>query len=438
MSNEWLNMYTMEEFLSANIRFLKGEIDYSPFYGPYDDAVKNLTFLGYIDIIPMDGQDSEGSPLIEKRSFLNGMILWQGGDTLSALYHFLRFHRDKFYCFITNDTLNTFPGFPFPQTRYRPNGMESDWVETEFIDKPSDFITKSTLKGYPKRIINMVFSEFLYFHLSARDYNDGSVLELLYKFRNYYWFDSKEVNNNNKSITTLIEQYEYVPPEEIWGAIRTYQDLIEVNTAFIEGKLFKSPYHFGPITSDWSDTGDSSLAQLNRLGFVTVDGQPYLHEISSFLDEKKNEKFSETIQTPYLDGFLLLEHYDAFVEFMKTQPYFYYKAEAHGKKLHNTFPNTRYVVTRERSSRNRSDLDKVEWRTHSATNRSDPDLNDSDIDRDAVPTYGYEYFSIADIFHRYESTLRLLKDNTVEIEIASDYDHHLSIVDMMISFCKTL
>jgi hypothetical protein len=413
MSSLWLKVETVDELLDMNEEFLTGQLDSSPFYGPVDEAVENLSFLIDMYIIPMNGQD----PNPDRRSYMNGMI--RRTNYLYALYHFLRFHKDKFYCFISNDTLNTFPTFPFAESRSK--NINGNWVESDYMEEPSGWMIEWTFVDYPN-LISILREEFIYFHISACNYNDGSVLELLKEFGKYYHSSRKSLRG--KTISTLIDQYDYVPVNDIWGSIRTYQNLIEVNTAFIEGKLFQSPYHYGPVTTDWSNTGDSSLAQLNRFGFITINGQPYLHKVESFLDKDKVEIFMETIQTPYLVGFLPVQAYPFFVEFMKTQPYFYYYAKSTGKNpqtLQNTYPDpsSKYTVTRTRDSKQRSDLDRVEWDNYTNTN------------------YQGGYIAVDD-FEPHHNIISLLKGNTVEIELSSDYEHHLSIVDMMISFFKTL
>lgn len=57
-----------------------------------------------------------------------------------------------------------------------------------------------------------------------------------------------------------------------WGDVKTYDELLNVNLDFINGRLNESPYHCGPLL-DPSPELICNLSKLHNYGLLTVSGQ---------------------------------------------------------------------------------------------------------------------------------------------------------------------
>ncbi len=86
--------------------------------------------------------------------------------------------------------------------------------------------------------------------------------------------------------------------EAEWNGIETYDDLIRTNVAFLEGRMDRTPYHFGPIDPETAPLVPR-LVQLNKLGFVSTNGQPVeLVETRTCIYEQRS----------HIRGFMLAHH----------------------------------------------------------------------------------------------------------------------------------
>lgn len=420
---EWNNIKDEGDLYSIQMDFLNGRITYSPIYGHRDDAVDQFLFLNNRNtfIIPMDGQDGTS----EQPCFLNGFIV--KGTAIEKLYQFLRFQPD-YYAFIYDygTLLNTFP---------------------QSIAKPT---YSSEMNG---NLISLLKSEFGYFHIAGKRVGDevGSVVDLLKQFVDYTYCDSSD--EKKLSITSLINKKDcYVADGVIWNRIKTFDDLVEVNSSFVEGKIFKSPYHGGPVTDDMEV---SDLSKINRLGFVTIEGQPYLPSTIMKLEDG----YIEQIQIPYLVGILLEKYFPFFVDFMKTQPHFYYIATKFTQSSDPLILRTNYDQSDDDQSEDEQPKMRVLMNTLPKPDRwSDDWMLRNDKSRIAKEidqlqdqpwetvglTVLYEYDTdrvLQDLSQEFgsRSSIRpIIERDCVQLFIVSDFEHHESIIDMMYTFMRSL
>lgn len=442
---EWKNIKDTGDLYSTQMDFQNGRITYSPIYGHRDDAVDQFSFLkdGSVFIIPKDGQDADRDQLELSSSgdrlkddqpcFLNGFI---NMEAIERLYQFLRFQPDYYasiYYYRGGTVLNTFP--------------QSSSVDV----KP----TYSTDMG--ENLINLLKLEFGYFHITGKRVSDevGSVVDLLKKFNDYTYCDSSD--EKKLSITSLINKQDcYVADVVIWNRIKTFEDLIEVNSSFVEGKIYKSPYHGGPVTNDMDV---SNLSKINRLGFITIDGQPYSPISISELNGGRG--YIEQIQIPYLVGILLEKHFIKFVDFMKTQPHFYYIATKFTQSSDPLILRTNYDQSDDESDPSgdkpklrvlMNTLPKPDRWSDDWILRNDKFRIAKEIDQlqdqpweTVGQTVLYEYDTdrvIQDLSLEFGGGRTAIKPiidrDCVQLFIVSDFEHHESIIDMMYTFMKSL
>jgi hypothetical protein len=107
---------------------------------------------------------------------------------------------------------------------------------------------------------------------------------------------------------------------EVFGRVCNYSQLIKANVMFLEGKLSRTPYHWGAIDKETLPLV-KDLIRINRLGFLTVNGQPA--EDSTYF-AKKVQKWVSVKQRPYLEGYLPAFLLPDFIDFMETQPGYMY------------------------------------------------------------------------------------------------------------------
>ncbi len=82
-----------------------------------------------------------------------------------------------------------------------------------------------------------------------------------------------------------------------WNDIRSYDDFIRTNVAFLEGRIDRTPNH-GPLDPETAPLVPR-LVQLNKLGFVSTEGQPVeLVKTSTCIHEQRS----------YISGFMLAHH----------------------------------------------------------------------------------------------------------------------------------
>lgn len=91
------------------------------------------------------------------------------------------------------------------------------------------------------------------------------------------------------------EQFEAIL-RHFWAPAKTYQDMVDLNVKFLQGKIVATPYHWGPTMGN--------LVEINRAGFITTEGQPHIMEEGLF---------------SYVQGFLPKTRAREFIEFMSKR-----------------------------------------------------------------------------------------------------------------------
>ena len=94
--------------------------------------------------------------------------------------------------------------------------------------------------------------------------------------------------------------------------ISTFQELIDTNVQFLEGKIHHTPYHYGPV-DDETLPMIADLVKLNKLGCITITSQPAVNETYY-----KNQKWLQLQQKSFLEGYMPISVLCPFIQFMST------------------------------------------------------------------------------------------------------------------------
>lgn len=93
-----------------------------------------------------------------------------------------------------------------------------------------------------------------------------------------------------------------------WSSSNSLEDIQTLMMMFILGYLTSTPEHFGPLDPESNIISDE-LYNINRLGFITHDSQPY----DRFPGLMGDDIGKMLTQTPYIMGFIPKIYTDAFV-----------------------------------------------------------------------------------------------------------------------------
>ena len=202
--------------------------------------------------------------------------------------------------------------------------------------------------------------------------------------------------------------------------VRTYRDLIRANIAFLKGKLKRSPYHLGPIDAETLPLMES-LVQINKYGFISIEGQPASHEIE-YIPETK--KYLEIRQKPYILGFMLKTKVANFEDFMKSQHGYDYRIYEFKRpsgtnqiRAHYLSGFTReHVSTQTRQATTRAGLKNAKWKsvtkTHALSKGYDPPF----------------------VFHKYPNLVKLLIPRTVFVVVDGKTYNRGSVENLLLDF----
>jgi len=102
------------------------------------------------------------------------------------------------------------------------------------------------------------------------------------------------------------------PSEDIYRHIKTYDELLDANIAFIRGEIDETPYHMGKIDDETEPLIDQ-LVIVNNYGFLTIGGQPALYELIELKTE--NNVFVANQQKAYVEGYIHKNVAYRFVQF---------------------------------------------------------------------------------------------------------------------------
>jgi hypothetical protein len=219
---------------------------------------------------------------------------------------------------------------------------------------------------------------------------------------------------STRSISRVIDARGMKSPEHVFRAIKSYQDLVDVNVAFLQGKIAWTPYHAVPVDKETVPLlGD--LVRINKAGFISLVGQPAEKETGQ-VDKslQVGDQWFQLEQKSFVGGYMPKSHLLNFIYFMKNKPDYYYVVyTSSSEPLISTLPSGNlYNVTRDKGSSTKQRLSSTPWRAY--TN---------------VGSTGFDY----DTFVEYPNICRLLKD-TVYVTIAGKEYGRGSVEKLLLEF----
>lgn len=159
-------------------------------------------------------------------------------------------------------------------------------------------------------------------------------------------------------IRQVIRQQGITNPMKVFNSIQSYKNLIDVNVAFLQGKVSKTPYLLAPVDTQTVPQLDH-LIKINKAQFLSIEGQPALKTTKFVSKTWQNQRGQQEgnwwysmEQKPYISGFLPKKDLLSFIYFMKDHPEYYYQVIIHtqpSQLLFSTFPTSPYNVTRQKS-----------------------------------------------------------------------------------------
>lgn len=161
-------------------------------------------------------------------------------------------------------------------------------------------------------------------------------------------------------------------PMKVYKAVTTYKQLLKTNVAFLDGLIAETPYHDGAIDAETVPLVHN-LRMINENGFYSIEGQPPYVEYNKFVDKVwKNSQgqpqgnwYYDGEHKSYIVGCLPCKQFTKFREFMGNQTQFYYNAfNPDGTMIVNTYPISKYNVTRERSHTSQQQLADEPWNNY--------------------------------------------------------------------------
>lgn len=132
----------------------------------------------------------------------------------------------------------------------------------------------------------------------------------------------------------------------------TFNDYIKLTINFLENKIDNTPWYSGSLDDETNDLKEV-LKDINRLGFLTISGQPGTHI--------KTNKYEE-LQRGYLDGFIYKENIRLLLNNKDIVIYYYDYINEIGNiypkkfKNENFFRDDYIILTQDRM------LNEKDWR----------------------------------------------------------------------------
>lgn len=186
--------------------------------------------------------------------------------------------------------------------------------------------------------------------------------------------------NMSQIISQLITQQGTKNPLKVFQNIKSYKNLVDVNVAFLQGKISETPYHLGPINAQ-TIPQLTDLMKINKEGFLSIEGQPAM-KVTEFISrtwrnqqgQQQGNWWYSIEQKPYISGFLPKKDLLSFVYFMKDQSDYYYQVIIHttpSQLLFTTFPTSPYNVTRQKAHKRKQQLSSTPWELFTNIRRPD-------------------------------------------------------------------
>jgi hypothetical protein len=166
-----------------------------------------------------------------------------------------------------------------------------------------------------------------------------------------------------KKIEIIIKMYGKSDPDFVWKSITSYQDLVDVNVAFLNGKLSRTPYHSGPIDKETVPLL-KKLIKINKMGFVSIEGQPAVCSYKNIttkniFGKEIGKMFYDEEQKSYSVGILPLKYLAPLRAFLSKRKDVYYLITDRKKTLDYKYPDSN--LTRKRFNRDKMLLSVEKW-----------------------------------------------------------------------------
>lgn len=112
-------------------------------------------------------------------------------------------------------------------------------------------------------------------------------------------------------------QKEYKYAYDIFMHAETYQDLLDLNMAFLDGKVHFTPFHCGPIETE-TQVLRIKLLEINANGFMSVEGQPCVKPTQPTQPTPDTRQPTDEGQLSYIIGFMQKEKFSKFKTFFNN------------------------------------------------------------------------------------------------------------------------
>jgi hypothetical protein len=222
---------------------------------------------------------------------------------------------------------------------------------------------------------------------------------------------SSSSSSGTKNINELIKLYGNVQDknsdekielvyDKVYSAVESINQLKTTNISFLEGKLFCTPTHLGPIDIE-TRIVLNNLIQINKKGFISTEGQPSTNQENVYTSND-NEIIFQQQQKSYINGFINKTHKNKFLNLLKNNTDFYYMIEDYINDepviIDKNFPSTRYNVTRYRES-NRNTINNTPWVEFTNIHSNSPE-------------------NIVQLYHYFPKIVELIKTKLLYVTIA--------------------
>lgn len=119
--------------------------------------------------------------------------------------------------------------------------------------------------------------------------------------------------------------------QEMYQNINTFDQLLQTNLLFFQGKIPMTFYHYTPVY----DVDLNSLIPLTKKGIFTMNGQSSLCT-------------KDVLQKPYLMGLIHNDTWNQVIQkLLKSREFYFQSYTFSTEDYQNTFPKEKYVVTLE-------------------------------------------------------------------------------------------
>jgi hypothetical protein len=146
-------------------------------------------------------------------------------------------------------------------------------------------------------------------------------LKMFHPIRDKRLVDEEEVRSVN-----LDELYDdlFINPLEAFHSARTWDELLRANIKFLNGKLYKTPYHMGPLDPETTEekgmVGKLVKLHQNPYKMFTTNGQPPKKEIDVVIERGPNiGKYYSTRQKSHVGGIVQKRIVDLILNIIKKR-----------------------------------------------------------------------------------------------------------------------